>query len=259
MTRLQDRARHLPEGIRRPLKLVRSLVRVVVALVPSGIRRMVVKERLRRRHRLVTVGWDFDYQIRDDVTFGEACKLGGPVLITDATIGDFTYIEPGCRVSSVAIGKYCSIGPYAIVGAAQHPIATFASSHPRFYMAAPHFRYDLVEDERHESWMKARVGHDVWVGAGATVLGGVQVGDGAIVGAGAVVTKDVPPYAVVGGVPAKVLRYRFAPDVIDALLEIAWWDRDEQWLRDNLDAMTDVDTLVARFGPSVGDRARSVT
>jgi acetyltransferase-like isoleucine patch superfamily enzyme len=238
----------LPRGVKAPLKVVRAVWRVALAVVPSGLRRMAVREGLRRRHGLISVGWDFDYQIRDDVTFGYACKLGGPVLITDAAIGDFTYIEPGCRISSVDIGKYCSIGPYSIVGAAQHPIDTLVSSHPRFYMAAPHFKYDLVEADSHDSWIRTQVGHDVWMGAGATVLGGVRVGDGAIVGAGAVVTKDVPPYAVVGGVPAKVIRYRFPPEVIDLLLELAWWDRDTDWLRENLGLMMDVEKLCDRYG-----------
>lgn len=234
----------LPASVKGPLRLVRSAVRLLIALVPSGVRRMVVRQRLRRRHGLVSVGWDLDYQIREDVTFGRGCKLGGPVLITDASIGDFTYIEPGCRVSSVDIGKYCSIGPYCIVGAADHPVSDFVSSHPRFYMAAPHFGYDLADEELRGSFERSRIGNDVWLGAGAAVLGGVTVGDGAIIGAGAVVTRDVEPYAIVGGVPARLIRHRFDPDTVRVVRDAAWWDRDDEWLRANLPLMTDVQAFV---------------
>jgi acetyltransferase-like isoleucine patch superfamily enzyme len=261
---VRDRAASLPRIVKVPLKFLRLLARITVALVPSELRHMAEGERLRRRHGLVTVGRDFGYQIRDDVEFGEGCKLGGPVLITDATIGDFTYIEPGCRVSAVDIGKYCSIGPYCIVGAAEHPTDKYVSSHPRFYMAAPHFRYDLVDSETHHSWVRTRIGHDVWMGAGATVLGGVNVGHGAIIGAGAVVTKDVPAYAVVGGVPARILRYRFADEVIRSLLGSTWWDRDDAWFRDNLHLMVDAEALHAHHrghsaaptGPGANGRGR---
>lgn len=76
-----------------------------------------------------------------------------------------------------------------------------------------------------------RIGNDVWIGAGAQVLSGVSIGDGAIVGAGAIVTRDVPPYAIVAGNPARHIRYRFAPDVIDELLRLQWWDWSEERLR----------------------------
>ena len=81
---------------------------------------------------------------------------------------------------------------------------------------------------------KVIIGNDVWIGSHALILGGVKIGDGAVIGAGAVVTKDVPPYAVVGGVPARIIKYRFSQEIIDKLLEIKWWNLPENILKENI-------------------------
>ena len=78
------------------------------------------------------------------------------------------------------------------------------------------------------------IGNDVWIGANAMILGGITIGDGAIIGAGAVVTKDIPPYAIVGGIPARIIRYRFPNDVINALLSSQWWNLSENILKSNI-------------------------
>lgn len=88
------------------------------------------------------------------------------------------------------------------------------------------------------------IGNDVWIGANAIILQGVTIGDGAIIAAGAVVTKDVPPYAIVGGVPAKVIKYRFSDEVILKLLQIKWWDKPEEWIIQKLEKFTDVSGFV---------------
>jgi len=92
------------------------------------------------------------------------------------------------------------------------------------------------------------VGNDVWIGLRAAVKDSVVVGDGAVVAAGAVVVSDVPPYAIVGGVPAKLIRYRFSPEVIDFLLDLKWWDRNDEWFHENWVKFHDVQKLVAESG-----------
>ncbi len=143
-------------------------------------------------------------------------------------IGVFTYIRgahgrlaPG--VSS--IGRYCSIAPDVVAGESTHPTG-WLSTHPFQYGHKDFARFvkkptsRLQPDGLNEP---VKIGNDVWLGAGADIMRGVTIGDGAIVAAGAVVTKDVPPYAIVGGVPARLIRYRFEPGLIADLLAVRWW------------------------------------
>ena len=148
-------------------------------------------------------------------------------------IGEFSYISPGCSAVNrkSRIGKYCSIGTNVQIGVSQHPTGWLSTS-PVFY-----FKHKFgFPSEGKEGYAErdliqpVEIGNDVWVGYNAILMDGIKVGDGAIVGAGAVVTKDVPPYAIVGGVPAKLIRYRFDEPTVSALLESKWWNRDPKFL-----------------------------
>jgi acetyltransferase-like isoleucine patch superfamily enzyme len=161
------------------------------------------------------------------------------VYVFDSTIGDFTYLEVGCRLSGADVGKFCAIAPYSLIGLAAHP-TDLVSTHPLFYRHQPEFGYDFVERDRLQELSRTRIGNDVWVGAGVAVKDGIRVGDGAIIGAGAVVTTDVPPYAIFGGVPARLIRYRFDEETIALLLQSRWWDRDGEWLRAHSEDFADV-------------------
>lgn len=133
-----------------------------------------------------------------------------------AKIGRRTYLNMYSYIEgNVTLGRYCSVGMRCVIGASAHP-TEFLSTSPEVYHARTLADWNPV--------CHTQIGHDVWVGAGAIVKGGVKIGNGAIIGAGAVVTKDVPPYAIVGGVPARVLRYRFDEATIEQLEKSAWWE-----------------------------------
>jgi phosphonate metabolism protein (transferase hexapeptide repeat family) len=107
-----------------------------------------------------------------------------------------------------------------------------------------------VDDEAFFDWRRADkcvIGHDVWIGHGATILAGVAVGTGAVVGAGAVVTKDVAPYEVVVGVPARPIRKRFTDDVIEKMLRIGWWDWDRSMLEERFDDLLDLKIFLEKY------------
>jgi len=157
------------------------------------------------------------------------------VKIKGSKVGAYTYISANTDVENAEIGKFCSISDHCRIGMGGHntnqisisPIFTEAHNATKFQWTA--------KDTNAAPVKKAIVGNDVLIGSHSLVLGGVTIGNGAVVAAGAVVTKDVPPYAVVGGVPAKVIKYRFSQTIIDKLQDLQWWDWTEEKLKDNIE------------------------
>ena len=126
--------------------MIQRLVnRVVSLLIPAEVQRLMRRGKLRRQYGLVSLGGRHDYQIGPKTTFGTGCRLAGPVYIAASSIGDYTYIETGCRISSATIGRYRSVAPSTLVGLAEHPTERFVSTHPIFYQHAPNYGYDLVK------------------------------------------------------------------------------------------------------------------
>lgn len=144
-------------------------------------------------------------------------------------LGRHTYVQRGSEVLSAKIGNFCSIGTNCHIGMFEHPVDNISTS-SRLYLRV------LGEKEFYNDIPSpVIIGNDVWIGSNSTILGGVTIGDGVVVGAGAVVTKDVPPYAIVGGVPAQIIRYRFSEEKIQKLLNIKWWNwEDEKIIQNNL-------------------------
>ncbi len=183
-------------------------------------------------YRLNNKGLKLPYTtIARNCSFGYHNLIYGKSLLYNVRLEDYTYVGGECKVMNAVIGKFCSIGPEVLIGGLpSHPL-NLKSTFPGFYQKDSSFYGVEPEYEYNEPEFKqVTIGNDVWIGARAMILDGVCVGDGAVIGAGAVVTKDVPPYAIVGGVPAKIIKFRFAePEILD-MLKSQWWN-DPKYIR----------------------------
>ena len=178
----------------------------------------------------------------DKCKFGEYNTLGHYVELSNTHIDNFTYIGKATIINNAKIGKYCSIAPRCKIGLGMHP-SDFVSTHSLFFSTTTHNEVVLLNTDKFLEFKEIKIGHDVWIGESAIVQDGVEIGNGAIIGSGAVVTKDVPPYAVVGGVPAKVIKYRFNSENINFLLSFCWWDKDLEWLKQNAEKFDNINNF----------------
>ena len=160
---------------------------------------------------------------------GRGCYVvRGAHISSEVRLGDFCYVNRGAVLCSGDFGRFCSIAPNAIIGPQEHP-TKFLSTSCSLYGPDNLFGISSRWNTRPEP---PRIGSDVWIGAAAFVREGVQIGHGAVVGAGAIVTRDIPPYAIVAGAPAKVIRFRFGPSVVAELLEGRWWESSLEELKE---------------------------
>lgn len=167
----------------------------------------------------------FGAQVTPTSRIGENCILYENVSLLNSEIDDFSYVQKHSVINNATIGKFCSIASNVSIGLAEHPL-NFLSTNPCLYDKSQPvlFSFDTVQSDRELVPITA-IGADVWIGQNALIRAGVHVGVGAVIGAGAVVVKDVLPYSIVGGVPAKHLKWRFDKERRDELISLKWWEK----------------------------------
>jgi len=171
---------------------------------------------------------------------GSNCHILENSLILNSSINSFSYVGRNSKIQNTNIGSFCSIANDVFIGLGAHPTELFSTS-PIFYRVVNTFKLQLIiKDHKFSEYQSIEIGHDVWVGARAIVLDGVKISNGAIIAANAVVTKDVPPYAIVAGVPAKVIRYRFSSEKIEQLQKIQWWLWSLQEIQNRMKELNDL-------------------
>jgi len=198
---------------------------------------------------------DFHASFSRTTEFGGFNKIFAGADVSNSIIGTGTYIANNSVLRNCRVGAFCSIGPNISVIRGQHPTTKFVSTHPAFFSLLkdtqagfnfinqqyfPDFKF---ADEK--AGLVVDIGNDVWIGAKAMIMEGVTIGDGVIVAAGSLVTRNLEPYGVYGGIPAKLIKKRFTDDQIDELLKIKWWNNDFDWLKQNALKFHNIESFIA--------------
>ena len=192
-----------------------GLIQKLMQLANSGARDIINNKRF--PHAIIDNGCCFT----EDTIIKQHSHIFENCTINHSYIGEYTYIGPNGKIQNTTIGNYCSIASNCLCGLGSHPLSLFSTS-PIFYKTQNPFKIKIItRDLEFEENKPINIGHDVWIGARVTILDGVHIGNGAVIAAGAVVTKDVPDYAIVAGVPAKIIKYR---NISQEESKSSWWN-----------------------------------
>lgn len=204
--------------IRRILLFPFGIIKKCIEIANDGARD--IENKIKYRNCIIDKGCFINQKstIHPNVHILENCA------INNSEINSFTYLGKNCQVQNTSIGKFCSIANNVLIGLGNHPLDMFSTS-PLFYRKKNTFSLNLVQqDLNFEEYKPIHIGNDVWIGSRAIILDGVVIGNGAVIASNSVVTRNVDPYAIVGGIPAKLIKSRFSDEKIAELLHQKWWD-----------------------------------
>ena len=187
------------------------------------------------------VRFNYSVNISQKSIFEGANSIGDRSYFS-GKMGYGTYICNDCSIIG-NIGRFCSIAAEVKNSLGVHPVSSpYVSTSPMFFSLRKQSGETFAQKQLFDELKSPiEIGHDCWIGQRVFIVGGVKIGTGAVILAGAVVTKDIPPYAIVGGVPAKILKYRYDEETIDFLLKSEWWNYSNEWLRNNYEIFSNID------------------
>ena len=222
--------------------VVHALFRKIFTDLSGSVRRRFEYWKMKLKLR-GALRFDFSDVISADSSFEGANSMGSCVSFR-GSMGYGSYVCDNCFIRA-SIGRFCSIGEGLRILNGTHPLSEpFATTSPMFFSLLKQSSQTFAKEQRFQEILpNAIIGNDCWIGNRVLIVGGCVIGDGAVVMSGAVVTKDVPPYAVVGGVPARIVKYRYDDDTINWLQKVRWWNQPIDWLRNHWELMCDIEKL----------------
>ena len=216
-----------------------------VMAIPSALIEAIRNEGrwLYLRYRYPQVDFNRGCNANESCQFGDHIKIGVNSILANIKIGSYSYVGGNSVLKNCSLGKFVAIASEVKIGLGIHPVNDVISTYPGFYSAFASGAVKFNCNSSIEECKQVVVGNDVWIGTRAMILDGVTIGDGAVIAAGSVVTKDVEPYTIVGGIPAKLIRKRYSPTETQELINFAWWDKGYDFYVDNAQSFLDPKTF----------------
>ena len=207
-----------------------------------------IQKKLKLEYPTCDIG---SYASIKNAKFEGANVIQNEVDVSNSHIGYGTVIGSKTKLTNSLIGRFCSIACNVHVVTATHPL-NFVSTYPGFYNTRNNYPFGKGSVEIEEFIKTSRgysveIGNDVWIGEGVTIKGGIKIGDGAVIGMNATLTKDVPPYAIVGGIPAKIIKYRLSDEQIKKLLQIKWWNWSPNIISKRKEDFINIDEFIKKY------------
>lgn len=178
--------------------------------------------------------------------WGNNIKIYEKCKVINCIVDNFTYVAPGTSIANCKIGKFCSIGPDVKIAPGKHPV-DFVSTSPMFFSTGKQVGITFSDKSFYQENDSVEIGNDVWIGANCVILDGVKIGNGAIIAAGSIVNKDVENYSIVGGVPAKFIKYRFEKNIREKLNSVKWWNNENAWFKKNYSIFNDTEEFLKYY------------